>query len=286
MKVSLFITCLTDTFYPRAGIAMVKVLEHLGCEVDFPEAQTCCGQPMWNNGFAGESRELARGLIRAFEHAGTVVTPSGSCAAMVHEYYPQMFAGDPAWESASRSLAERTREFVQFLVHDLEVDLGALGVAWPGETTYHYACHLRGIGLTDEAETLLRQVEGLNHHPLEKKEQCCGFGGTFAMKYPEISGTMVRDKVECIRRTGAATVVSNDAGCTMNIAGACRREGCDVGFKHIAEVIAEGLGLLEREERSVLGRVHAGGGTGKISGEIVGDSAGDSVGTGGEEGAP
>ncbi|MDX1683320.1 MAG: (Fe-S)-binding protein [Phycisphaeraceae bacterium] len=260
MEVSLFVTCLTDTFYPRAGIATVKVLEHLGCDVDFPQAQTCCGQPFWNNGYADETRRLAEGMIRAFEHGRTVVTPSGSCAAMIREYYPEMFEGDHAWEHAAEDLAGRTREFVEFLVKDLDVDLSEYGVKWDGDVTYHYSCHLRGIGVKDEAVSLLEQIEGVNHTPLEKRDQCCGFGGTFAMKFSDVSGNLVRDKVDCIGKTGAPTVVSNDAGCTMNISGACRRENQSVGFKHIAEVIAEGMGLLPRQETPVTGEPKSSGG--------------------------
>ena len=248
MNVSLFITCLTDTFYPRTGIAVVKVLEHLGCTVDFPAAQTCCGQPLFNNGFEDDARELGKRMIRVFEHSDVVVTPSGSCAAMIRDYYPDLFAGDPAYEHDARRLVEKTYEFVEFLMKVLEVDLGKLNVRWPGLTTYHYSCHLRGIGVGDEAVKLMDQIEGLEYVPMEKMEQCCGFGGTFALKYPQISGSMVRDKVGCIRDTGAPTVISNDAGCTMNISGSCRREGVAVTFKSLAEVIAEGMGLMEKAE--------------------------------------
>jgi L-lactate dehydrogenase complex protein LldE len=254
MKVSLFITCLTDTFYPRTGIAVVKVLEHLGCEVDFPLAQTCCGQPMFNNGFHDETRELAKRMIQVFEQSPAVVTPSGSCAAMIRDYYPELFHGDHAWEHDAQALANKTYEFVEFLHKVLKVDLAKLGCKWDGRVTYHYSCHLRGIGMTDEAEQVMKQIDGLDYVPLEKADQCCGFGGTFAMKYPQISGTMVRDKVGCIAATKADTVISNDAGCTMNISGSCRREGQGVGFKSLAEVIAEGLGLLPREDRPVAPR--------------------------------
>lgn len=248
MKVSLFVTCLTDTFYPRTGIAVVKVLEHLGCEVDFPADQTCCGQPMFNNGFADETRELAKRMIQVFEHSQVVVTPSGSCAAMIRDYYPDLFKGDPAWEQGCTELCAKTYEFVEFLVKVLKVDLRELSAKWDGDVTYHYSCHLRGIGMTDEATQVMKQIDGLSYRPMEKIDQCCGFGGTFAMKYPQISGSMVREKVQCIQATGAPTVVSNDAGCTMNISGACRREGAGVNFISLAEVIAESLGLLERLE--------------------------------------
>lgn len=246
MKVSLFATCLADTFYPRTAIAVVKVLEHLGCHVDFPGEQTCCGQPMYNNGFHDEARELARRMVRVFEDSEYVVTPSGSCAAMVHDYYGQLLGEDPAYKHGVQALIAKTYEFVQFLVHVLQIDPRRLGVKWRGKVTYHYSCHLRGIGVTDEAIRVLKGIEGVEYVPLEKMDQCCGFGGTFAVKYPAISGAMVREKVECIRATRAHTVVCNDVGCTMNIAGACRRAGVDVTFKSLAEILAEGLGLMER----------------------------------------
>lgn len=246
MKASLFITCLTDTFYPRSGIAVVKVLEHLGCEVDFPAAQTCCGQPMFNNGFRDDTRDLAKHMISVFEQSQFVITPSGSCAAMIRDYYPDLFKDDVAWERAATEFAAKTYEFIEFLVKVLKVDLKALGAKWPGDATYHYSCHLRGIGMTDEAVQVMRQIDGLNYRAMDKIDQCCGFGGTFAMKYPQISGSMVREKVECIQKTGAPICVSNDAGCTMNISGACNRMKAGVKFQSLAEIIAESLGLLDR----------------------------------------
>ncbi|MFW6060132.1 MAG: (Fe-S)-binding protein [Phycisphaeraceae bacterium] len=247
MHAALLITCLTDTFYPRTGIAVVKVLEKLGCTVSFPEAQTCCAQPMWNNGYHDEARQLAKRMIETFADADHVVTPSGSCAAMIREHYPEMFEHEPEWHDRAKAFAARTHEFIEFLLNVLKVDLREHGAKWPGKVTYHYSCHLRGLGVTDEAVRVMQQIEGLEYAPLEKRDQCCGFGGTFAMKYPQISGAMVRDKASCIQATGAATCVSNDAGCTMNIAGTCHRENIDVRFKSLAEIIAEGMGLLEIE---------------------------------------
>ena len=247
MKIALFITCLTDNYSPRSGIAVVKVLEHLGHDVCFPESQTCCGQPMFNNGFSSEARDLARRMIRVFEPYETVVTPSGSCAAMIREHFPSLFEDDQEFKKKAESLAGRTHEFVEFLTKVEKVDLRCLGVKRDEKVTYHYSCHLRGLGQTDEAEQLIRQIDGLDYLPLSKKEQCCGFGGTFAVKYSPISGQMVLDKVASIRETGADTVIVNDAGCAMNMAGACRRGGCDVGFISLAETIAEGLGLMAPE---------------------------------------
>jgi len=250
MNVALFITCLTDNFYPRAGIAAVKVLERLGCTVSFPQAQTCCGQPMYNNGFHPEARALARRMIRIFAGAPYVVTPSASCAAMLRESYPHLLLGDPS----AAALAARTYEFAEFLARVLKPDLRALGASWPGQVTYHPSCHHRALGPDDHAQALMRQIDGLTLIPLDKAEQCCGFGGLFAVKYPDISGAMARDKAACILATGAPTAVCNDAGCTMNIAGACRRIGSSGGdqgrnaplprFTTLAEIIAESLGLL------------------------------------------
>jgi L-lactate dehydrogenase complex protein LldE len=247
LQIALFITCLADAFLPRSGKAVVRVLEHLGHEVVFPEAQTCCGQPMFNAGMHHDARALARRMVRVFDGFETVVTPSGSCAAMVREHAPALFPEGSAERAAAEDLARRTFEFVEFLTRVERVDLAALGVRWEGSATYHYSCHGRGIGLRDEAAALARQVDGLDFRPLERVDQCCGFGGAFALKYDDTSGEIVRDKVGCIRDTGAAHVISNDAGCTMNIAGACRRAECDVRFTSLAEIIAEGLGLLDRE---------------------------------------
>ncbi len=257
MNVALFITCLTDNFYPRAGIAAVKVLERLGCTVSFPQAQTCCGQPMYNNGFHPEARDLARRMIAVFADAPYVVTPSASCAAMLRESYPHLLPGDPS----AAALAAKTYEFAEFLARILKPDLRALGASWPGAATYHPSCHHRALGPDDHAQALMRQIDGLTFIPLDKAEQCCGFGGAFAIKYPQISAAMARDKAACIRAAGAPTAVCNDAGCTMNIAGACRRahasgggrgsSGGDAGdalphFTTLAEIIAESLNLLPR----------------------------------------
>lgn len=247
MKISLFITCLTDTYYPRVGRAVVAILEHLGHEVVFPAGQTCCGQPMFNTGYHEQAADLARRMIDVFEDADVVVTPSGSCAAMIHEYYPQLLHNDPAYAERARAFIHKTHEFVEFLTHVEKIDLRALRCKWPGHVTYHYSCHLRALGMTDETVRLIQQINGIQFTPLKKTEQCCGFGGTFAVKYPEISGAMVRDKTACIAETQAPTVICNDGGCAMNIAGALHREGSEVKLKHLAELIAEGLGLLEKE---------------------------------------
>lgn len=250
MKVDLFITCLADSYYPRTGIAVVKILEHLGHEVCFPKEQTCCGQPMFNTGYKDDTRKIARKMIDVFADSDIVVTPSGSCAAMVHENFEVLFEDDPVYLKKAKQLAAKTHEFILFLTDVLKVDLNELGVQWQGKATYHYSCHLRGIGVEGGGKKIvdvIKQVDGLEYVQIDKPEQCCGFGGTFAMKYPQISGSMVEDKVGCIKKTEADFVICNDAGCTMNISGSCERHDHDVKFITLAEIIAEGLGLLEKE---------------------------------------
>jgi len=242
-RVALFITCLTDQFYPHVGVAVTKILEHFGCEVEFPQSQTCCGQPFFNNGFHPEAKELGKRFIEIFEPYDYIVSPSGSCTAMVREQYRQLFAHDHAWEHAMETVTAKTYEFVEFLDKILKVNLSDLKLPEPQSITYHYTCHLRGIGVKDEGVRLLRQMGNVDFRPLEKTDQCCGFGGTFAMKYPAISGAIVEDKVKCIADTQANTLVCNDAGCTMNISGLCHREGMKTQVKHISELIAEAMGL-------------------------------------------
>ncbi len=241
-KVALFITCLTDQFFPHVGVAVTKILERLGCTVEFPQSQTCCGQPFFNNGLHAEARNLAKRMLGIFEPYEFIVTPSGSCCAMVREHFPHLFQGDPA-ESQARRFASRTYEFVEFLDKVLSVDLSKLSVPAEQSVTYHYTCHLRGIGATDQSVRLLKQIGNVQFTPLEKTDQCCGFGGTFAVKYPQISGSMVEDKVNCIAKTAAQTLICNDAGCTMNIAGMCHRKNVPTQVKHIAEVIAQAMGI-------------------------------------------
>jgi L-lactate dehydrogenase complex protein LldE len=242
-QVALFVTCLTDQFYPRVGVAVTKILEHFGCDVVFPQEQTCCGQPIYNNGFHPEAKKLAIRQIEIFRPYEYIVSPSGSCCAMVRQHYPELFAGDPKWEAPAKEVCARTFEFVEFLDKVLKVDLTKLSLPKSRKVTYHYTCHLRGLGITDQAVRFARQIQGVDFTPLERTEQCCGFGGTFAVKYPEISGAIVEDKTDCIRKTGADTLICNDAGCTMNISGMCHRRGMNISTVHISELIAEALGL-------------------------------------------
>jgi L-lactate dehydrogenase complex protein LldE len=235
LKLLLMITCLGDCVRPEAGKAVVRILRRLGHEIGFPENQTCCGQPMFNSGYAELAREQAKHTIRVFEGEEPVVVPSGSCAAMVKAEYPHLLAGDPEWHRRSEQLANRTFEFSDFLVNQLQVtDVGA---KYEGRVAFHFACHLRMLQHTHEVETLVRNVKGATYVPLARQDQCCGFGGSFAVRYPQISGNMVDDKMNCIVSSGADCVVSTDAGCLMNIGGRMHREGKTTELLHIAELL-------------------------------------------------
>lgn len=236
MRVSLLVTCLGDAFFPEAPIATVKLLRRLGVEVDFPSAQTCCGQPHFNSGFHDHARDLARHAIRTFADAALVVCPSGSCAAMVKLEYPHLFEGDAVWHKKAVSLAERTFELSQFLVNVLGRD--DVGARYPARATYHMACHLRGLGVTREPMRLLEKVADLQLTPLERFDECCGFGGSFSVRYPNISGAMVNDKAAFIEKTAVDCVIATDAGCLMNIGGCLRRRESKVRTVHLAEVLA------------------------------------------------
>lgn len=243
IDVALFVTCLTDQFYPRVAIAVTKILEHYGCGVHCPQSQTCCGQPFFNNGFHPEAGALARKWVVDFERYPYVVTPSASCCAMVRQHFPELLRDDAAWAPSLARIGARTFEFVEFLTRVLNVNLNGLSLPERQSLTYHYTCHHRSLGTADESLGLLRQLGNVDLREMEKQDQCCGFGGTFAVKYPDISRAIVEDKVACISATGASTTVCNDAGCTMNIAGMCQRAGVTVQTRHIAEVIAESMGL-------------------------------------------
>ena len=241
--VALFVTCLTDQFKPRVGVAVVKVLEKLGWGVEFPQEQTCCGQPFYNNGFAAEAARLARRFVEIFEPYEQIVTPSGSCCAMVRRHFPDALAGDESWSKRAQRIGERTFEFLEFLEKVAGFDPMTLKLREPKRMTYHYTCHLRSLGVTNEPVEFLERITNAQFVPLRGTEQCCGFGGTFALKLPHISAAMVEDKVANIRDTGAAVTICNDAGCAMNIAGMCHRAGVQTRVAHVAEIIAEAMGL-------------------------------------------
>lgn len=236
MKITLFIPCFVDLYYPQVGISMVKVLERLGHEVDYPADQTCCGQPAFNSGYWDEARKVAAKSLRDFEKAEVVVSASGSCGAMMKVFYPELFAGT-ALESEAKALAAKTFEFSEFLVRRLGVtDVGARFAA---TVTFHDGCHgLRELGVKKEPRALLAAVKGLKLVEMTEAETCCGFGGTFAVKFPSISTAMDEVKCASIAETKADYVVSNDSSCLMQIQGLLQKQGKKTRGLHLAEVLA------------------------------------------------
>jgi L-lactate dehydrogenase complex protein LldE len=241
-QAQLFITCLGEQFYTSTLQNMVRLLERLGVQLSFPPDQTCCGQPLFNNGFEEKARQVALTTLHAFSKSDSpVVGPSGSCVSMIKHHYLELFpVGTPEHELA-RALSARTYEFTEYLVHVLEVtDLGAV---YPHKVTYHASCHaLREMGLREEARLLLSAVKGLELVPLQEEEVCCGFGGAFSVTFPEVSRSMLENKVKQILASGADTVVTTEPGCLMNIAGGLRSLGASVRALHIIDVLAAGGG--------------------------------------------
>ncbi len=236
-RVGLFVTCLVDFFRPGVGFASVRLLEAAGCRVEVPEAQTCCGQPAFNSGDSAGARRLARQVIEAFEAYDYVVLPSGSCAGMIRAHYPELFGDDPPWQRRARALAERTYELTAFLA-DVRGFTG-LGARVPARATYHDSCSgLRELGIHGQPRRLLAAVEGLELGEMAESTTCCGFGGTFCVKYPDISAQMVRDKAGHVEASGADLLLAGDLGCLLNMAGALKRRGSRVRVRHVAEVLA------------------------------------------------
>ncbi len=237
LKASLFITCLVDQFRPSVGEAMVKVLKSYGVKLDFPHGQTCCGQPAFNSGHLPEARKTAEHFIEVFDGTDYIITPSGSCAAMVKKHYVTLFADDTAMEERCRSLGERVYEFSEFLVKVLKVE--EVNSTYSGRVTYHHSCHLlRELGIEDEPLRLLKSVQGLQYVEMQKADQCCGFGGAFSIRYPEISQAIVDDKIAQIKQSEADTVVTNDTGCIMNLSSRINRLGERIKVLHLAELLA------------------------------------------------
>jgi L-lactate dehydrogenase complex protein LldE len=236
MRISLFIPCFVDQFYPNAGISMVRILEKLGHEVDYPEGQTCCGQPPFNSGYWEEAKGTAAHMLRVFRDADVIVSASGSCGAMFKVFYPELFAGQKL-EAEARRLSSKVFEFSSFLVNKLGVtDVGA---CFEGKATFHDGCHgLRELGIKHEPRELLRKVRGLELIEMKEAETCCGFGGTFSVKFPEISTAMGEVKCASILETGAEIVISNDSSCLMHISGILQRIKKPVRCMHLAEVLA------------------------------------------------
>lgn len=239
VKVGLFVTCLVDLFRPSVGFAAVRLLEAAGCTVEAPAAQTCCGQPAYNSGDRADARVLARQTIDAFAAYPHVVAPSGSCAGMISRHYPALLRDDPAYRPKAAALAERTHELVAFLTRVLKLTRVPAPARYRARVTYHDSCSaLRELGLDAEPRALLASVEGVEFVELSDRDSCCGFGGTFCVKYPEISTRMVEAKTAAIAATQADTVCSGDLGCLLNIAGRLKREGRSIAARHIAEVLA------------------------------------------------
>ncbi|MCE1234818.1 MAG: (Fe-S)-binding protein [Hyphomicrobiales bacterium] len=235
--VALFVTCLVDAMRPTIGFAAVKLLEDAGCEVVVPPGQTCCGQPAFNSGDTADAAALAKQVIAEFEPYDFLVAPSGSCAGQIAKHYPELFAeGDP-WRARAESLAAKSHELVSFLVEQMGVS--STGARFDGAVTYHDSCSgLRELGVQAQPRKLLAAIEGLTLTEMKDPDVCCGFGGTFAVKYSDLSGAIVEKKVGTIEETGAATVLAGDLGCLMNMAGRLTRNGSKVEVRHVAEVLA------------------------------------------------
>ena len=233
MRVSLFVTCVVDQVFPNVGMAMAEVLERAGCEVEFRESQTCCAQPAFNSGYRDQARSVAEHFLTTFEGAEYIVVPSGSCCSMISHHFAELLPGD----KRVHDLEPRVFEFSQFLLNVLKVD--DVGASFDALVTYHDSCHaLRELKIKNGPRQLLGNVLGLRLVEMDIAEECCGFGGTFSVKFPEISGGMVRTKIDSIERTGASTVVSIDSSCLMQIQGALSRAGSKIRTMHLAEILA------------------------------------------------
>ena len=238
MRVSLFITCLVDQLWPTVGTSAVEVLRRAGCEVVFDQRQTCCGQPAFNTGYRAEARRLAQRFIEIFEESGSdaIVSPSGSCTAMVHHFH-ELFPDDERWRRRAEAVADRTHEFSSFLVNTLGVE--DVGAGFRGRLTWHDACHgLRDLNVHSEPRRLIRKVRGAEFIELPNADSCCGFGGTFSVKYPEISVAILDSKIEAIDKAGVRAVISGDASCLMQIGGRLTRNKSAVRAMHLAELLA------------------------------------------------
>lgn len=235
LRVGLFATCLVDLMRPRVGFAAAKLLEDAGCTVEVPQ-QTCCGQPAFNSGDRKTARDLAAQAIAAFESYDYVVLPSGSCAGQVIVHYPELFEGDAVWAPRAKRLAAKTFELTVFLSDVLKAVPNA---RFDGSVTYHDSCSgLRELGIAAQPRKLLSKVEGLSLIEMKDPDVCCGFGGTFCVKYPDVSNKIVEKKTANIAASGATTLLAGDLGCLMNMAGKLSREGKDIKVRHVAEVLA------------------------------------------------
>ena len=236
-RVSLFVTCMVDQLFPNVGLAMTEVLEGLGYAVDFPQNQTCCGQPAFNTGYRAEARAVARHFLKTFESSEAIVVPSGSCTAMIAHHFAELFTKEPETLARIHAMEKRVWEFSTFLTEVAGVD--DVGARFEDVVTFHDGCHaLRELGVKAAPRRLLSRVRGLELREMQPAEECCGFGGTFSVKFVELSGAMAAAKLAAIIRTGARTVVSLDCSCLMQIQGALSRSGSGIRTMHLAEVLA------------------------------------------------
>ena len=235
--VQLFVTCIIDALYPETGEAVVRVLQRSGCSIEFPVEQTCCGQPAFNAGMRKQARQMAENTIRAFENSvGDIVIPSGSCAGMVKHGYGELFADDPDWLKRAEEIANRTYEFSEYLVDELDIE--DIQAEYSDKITYHSSCHLlRDLGIDEQPQRLLTNVRGTEIIPLPKREECCGFGGLFSIEHPEISKAMLDRKIENFIASGAGVLVSCDAGCVAHISGGLQRRKIPLKAVHIADIL-------------------------------------------------
>lgn len=241
VRVQFFPTCLVDTFFPETGEAVLKLLRHFGVDVRYPKGQTCCGKPSDSGGYSYETKKAAEHFLAVFGgDPDPIVIPSGSCASMVKNHYPHLFIDNHRLRETANAVAGRVYELSQFLVHELKADLA--GLKAQGRITYHASCQLtRELGVREEPLALLHSLNGAQFVPLATAERCCGFGGMFMTKLPEVSMALANDKLDAILATGADTVVGCDHGCLMNIDDAIRRRGASVRTKHLGVILAEGL---------------------------------------------
>ncbi|MFK7902617.1 MAG: (Fe-S)-binding protein [Nitratireductor sp.] len=236
-KVGLFITCLVDLFRPSVGFAAIKLLEDAGCEVFVPVSQTCCGQPAWNSGDKADTAEIAIQVIKAFEEFDYIVAPSGSCAGMLKVHYREVFANDPKWSERANNFADKCFELTSFLTDIAKVKSVKANVK--ANITYHDSCAgLRELKIQKQPRKLLNSMKGIKLSELQNSEACCGFGGTFAVKYSDISNAIVSEKTEHIENSKADTLVAGDMGCLMNIAGKLKRQGSTIEVRHVAEILS------------------------------------------------
>ena len=237
-RVGLFVTCLVDLLRPSVGFAAVKLLEQAGCEVIVPQAQTCCGQPAWNSGADKDAAAIARQVVDAFEGFDYVVAPSGSCGGMLRRHYPDILCDDPAYAARAKALAGKCHELISFLVNVR--GLKGVSAHCAAHACYHDSCSsLREMNVKQEPRRLLASVESFTMSELEEPQVCCGFGGLFSVKYPQISERMADDKIADVQATGADLLVGGDLGCLLHLAGRMERTGKQIHVRHVAEVLAD-----------------------------------------------